>query len=73
MDSSLNADRPDNDLSTAFSLETLAERGMVPESFANTLTSRTDMPVEGIGGGRYLRIDQRKQWIGGLTRWVKLM
>jgi hypothetical protein len=31
---------------------------MIPEGFANTPTSRTDMPVEVIGGGRYLRVDQ---------------
>jgi hypothetical protein len=58
MDSSFNADRPDDDLSTAFGTETLAEKDMVPEGFENTLTSRTDMPVEVIGGGRYLRVDQ---------------
>ena len=58
MDSSFNADRPDDDLSTAFGTETLAERDMIPEGFANTPTSRTDMPVEVIGGGRYLRVDQ---------------
>jgi hypothetical protein len=58
MDSSFNADRPDDDLSTAFGTETLAERDMIPEGFANTPTSRTDMPVEVIRGGRYLRVDQ---------------
>ena len=58
MDSSFNADRPDDDLSTAFGTEALAERDMVPEGFANTSTSRTDMPVEVTGGGRYLRVDQ---------------
>ena len=58
MDSSFNADRLDDDLSTAFGTETLAERDMIPEGFANTPTSRTDMPVEVIGGGRYLRVDQ---------------
>ena len=58
IDSSFNADRPDDDLSTAFGTETLAERDMVPEGFANTPTPRTDMPVEVIGGGRYLRVDQ---------------
>jgi hypothetical protein len=58
MDSSFSADRPDDDLSTAFGTETLVERDMIPEGFANTPTSRTDMPVEVIGGGRYLRIDQ---------------
>ena len=58
MDSSFNADRPDDDLSTAFGTETLAERDMIPEGFANTPTSTTDMPVEVIGGGRYLRVDQ---------------
>jgi hypothetical protein len=56
MDSSFNSDRPDDDLSTAFGTETLAERDMVPEGFANTPTSRTDIPVEVIGGGRYLRV-----------------
>ena len=35
-----------DDLSTAFGTETLAERA---ESFANTPSSRTDMPVEVIG------------------------
>jgi hypothetical protein len=58
MDSSFNTDRPDDDLSTAFGTETLAERDMVPEGFANTPTSRTDMRVEVIDGGRYLRVDQ---------------
>ena len=38
IDSSFNADRPDDDLSTAFGTETLAERDMVPEGFANTPT-----------------------------------
>ena len=58
IDSSFNADRPDDDLSTAFGTETLAERDMVPEDFANTPTPRTDLPVEVIGRGRYLRVDQ---------------
>jgi hypothetical protein len=58
IDSSFNADRPDDDLSAAFGTETLAERDMVPEGFANTPTPRTDLPVEVIGGGRYLRVDQ---------------
>jgi hypothetical protein len=58
MDSSFNADRPDDGLSTAFGTETLAERDMAPEGVANTPTPRTDMPVEVIGGGRYLRVDQ---------------
>jgi hypothetical protein len=58
IDSSFNADRPDGDLSTAFGTETLAERDMVPEGFANTPTSRTDLLVEVIGRGRYLRVDQ---------------
>jgi hypothetical protein len=31
---------------------------MIPEGFANTPSSRTDMPVEVISGGRYLRVDQ---------------
>src|SRR5947209_5126038 len=63
MDSAFNADRPDDDLSTAFGAETLAEGDMVPEGFANTPTSRTDMAVEVIGGGRYLRVDPTE--IGG--------
>jgi len=58
MDSSFNADRLGDDLSTAFGTETLAERNMVPEGFAHTPTPRTDMPVEVIGCGRYLRVDQ---------------
>jgi hypothetical protein len=58
MDSSFNADRPDDDLSTAFGTATLAERDVVPEGFANTRTPRTDMPVEVISGGRYLRVNQ---------------
>ena len=58
MDSSFNADRLGDDLSTAFGTETLAERNMVPEGFAHTPTPRTDMPIEVIGSGRYLRVDQ---------------
>jgi hypothetical protein len=58
IDSSFNADRPDDDLSTAFGAEILAERDMVPEGFANMPTPRIDMPVEVIGGGRYLRVVQ---------------
>jgi hypothetical protein len=38
MDSSFNADRLGDDLSTAFGTETLAERDMVPEGFAHTPT-----------------------------------
>jgi hypothetical protein len=75
MDSSFNADRPGDVLSTALGTETLAERDVVPEGFANTPTSRTDMPVEVIGGGRYLRVDPtkrlthfEKRWTGGLAR-----
>ena len=37
---------------------TLAERAMIPEGFANTPNSRMDMPVEVIGSGRYLKVDQ---------------
>jgi len=55
---SANADRPNDDLSTAFGTETLAERDMIPRGFANTPTSRTDIHFEVIGGGRYLRVDQ---------------
>ena len=58
MDSSFDANEPDDDLSTAFGTETLAERDMIPEGFANTPSSRSEMPVEVIGGGRYLRVDQ---------------
>ena len=65
MDSSFNADRPDDDL---------AERDMVSEGFANTPTSRTDIPVEVIGGGRYLRVNPTKRlthfgkrWTGGFA------
>jgi hypothetical protein len=58
MDSSFNADRPDDGLSTAFGTETLVKRDMVPEGFANTPTPRTDIPVEVISRGRHLRVDQ---------------
>ena len=58
IDSSFDANEPDNDLSTAFGTETLAERDMIPEGFANTPSSRSEMPVDVIGGGRYLRVDQ---------------
>ena len=58
MDSSFNADKPDDDLSAAFDTEILAKREMIPEGFANTPSSRTDIPVEVIGGERYLRVDQ---------------
>ena len=44
--------------STAFGTETLAEKAMVPEGFANTPSSGTDMPVEVFGGVRYLKVDQ---------------
>jgi hypothetical protein len=53
-DSPFHADRPNDDLSTAFGTETLAERAMISEGFANTPSSRTDMSVEVIGDGRYL-------------------
>jgi hypothetical protein len=33
MDSSFNTDGPDDDLSTAFGTEALAERAMIPEGF----------------------------------------
>ena len=75
MDSSSNADRPGDDLPTALGTETLAERDMVPDGFANTPTSRTDRPVDVIGDGRYLRVDptkrlthSEKRWTGGLAR-----
>ena len=58
MDCSFDANQPYNDLSTAFSTETLTKGAMIPEGFANTPSSRTDMPVGVIGGGRYLRVDQ---------------
>jgi hypothetical protein len=57
MDSSFNADRPDNDLSTAFGTETLAERDMVSEGFVYAPTSGTDISIKVIGDGRYLRVD----------------
>lgn len=44
IDSSFDADGPDDDLFTAFGTETLAE------GFASTPSSRTDMPVEVISG-----------------------
>jgi hypothetical protein len=50
MDSSFDADGPDDDLSTAFGTETLAERAMIPEGFANTPSSRTNIPVEVVCG-----------------------
>ena len=56
MDSSFNADRSDDDLSTAFGTETLVKKDMVLEGFANTLNSTTDIPIEVINGGRYLRV-----------------
>ena len=49
---------PDDDLSTAFGLETLAERDMVPAAYQNASSSNTDLPVEVIGGGRFLKVDQ---------------
>jgi hypothetical protein len=52
MYSSFDADRPDDDLSTAFGTETLADRLMTLEGSANTPSSRMDMPVEVTGGGR---------------------
>jgi hypothetical protein len=58
MDSSFNADKPDDDLLTAFGTGILTERDTIPEGFANTPSSRTDIPIEVIGGGRYLRVDQ---------------
>jgi hypothetical protein len=58
MDSSFDADQPDDDLSAAFGAEALAERTTIPEGFANTPNSRTDMPVEVTGCGRYLKVDQ---------------
>jgi hypothetical protein len=58
MDSSFDANEPDDDLSTAFGTETLAEKDMIPEGFANTPSSRSEMPVDVIGDGRYLRVDQ---------------
>src|SRR3954469_16634958 len=68
---SFNADRPDDDLSTAFGTETLAERDIIPEGFANTPISRTDMPVEVIGSGRYLRVGQSANLRGNSVVWKK--
>jgi hypothetical protein len=62
MDTSFDANGPDDDLSTAFGTETLAERDMIPEGFANTPSSRSEMPVEVIGGGRYLRVGSERQY-----------
>jgi hypothetical protein len=53
MDSSFD----DDDLSTALSTETLAKREIAPESLDNTPSSRDNMPVELIGGRRFLKID----------------
>jgi hypothetical protein len=49
---------PDDDLSTAFGPETLTERDMVPAAYQNASSSNTDLPVEVIGGGRFLKVDQ---------------
>jgi rubrerythrin len=49
---------PDDDLSTAFGPETLAERDMVPAAYQNASSSNTDLAVEVIGGGRFLKVDQ---------------
>jgi hypothetical protein len=57
-DSPFDADRPDDDLSPAFGAETLAERAMIPEGFANMSGSRTVMLVGVIGGGRYLKVNR---------------
>jgi hypothetical protein len=67
MDSSFDADGPGDDLSTAFCTETLAERAMIPEGFVNTPDSRTDVPIEVIGGGRCLRVGQSVQSLLGQT------
>jgi hypothetical protein len=54
MDSSFDSD----DLSTAFGTEMLAEREMVPEGFDNAPNSRDSMPIELVGGRRFLKVDQ---------------
>jgi hypothetical protein len=67
VDSSFSADRPGDDLSTAFGTETLAERDMIPEGFPNTSTSRIDMSVEVIGGGKYLLQTSSLQTLGNIN------
>ena len=58
IDPSFDANGPDDDHSTAFGTKTLAERDKIREGFANAPSSRSEMPVEEIGGGRHLRVDQ---------------
>jgi hypothetical protein len=48
---------PDDNLSTAFGPETLAERDMVPAACQNASSSNTDMPVEVISSGRFLKVN----------------
>ena len=55
MDSSFDAERPDDDLSTALGTETLAGRDMVPEEFQDRPNSMT---VEVINRARYMKVDQ---------------
>jgi hypothetical protein len=54
MDSPFDGD----DLSAALGTETLAGKKMVPEGFDSAPNSRDNMPIELIGGRRFLRIDQ---------------
>ena len=60
MDSSFNADRPGDDLSTAFGTETLAERDMVPEGFVNAAATFLN-PTKRLA-------HFEKQWTGSLAR-----
>jgi hypothetical protein len=53
-----NSFDPDDDLSTTFGPETLAERDMVPEGFDNTTRLSPSMSVEIWMNRRFLRVDQ---------------
>jgi hypothetical protein len=55
MGSSFDAERSDDDLSTALGTETLAERDMVPEGFQDRPNS---MAVEVINRAKYMKVDQ---------------
>jgi hypothetical protein len=48
---------PDDDLSTVFGPETLAERDMMPAAYQNASSSNTNLPNEVINGGRFLKVD----------------
>jgi hypothetical protein len=53
-----NSFNPDDDLSTAFGPEILAERDMVPEGFDNESRPNPSIPVEIWMNRRFLRVDQ---------------